>query len=286
MGRVPKVMGILNVTPDSFSDGGRFATIDAAVERGWQLHADGADVLDIGGESTRPGAPPVDPQTQCDRVVPVIERLAKRLDVVISVDTASAAVARAAADAGAEIINDVTGLRSDPAMTALAAATKMGVCVMHMLGTPQTMQDDPTYDDVVAEIEHYLTQRYHSLLAAGIDREAICLDPGIGFGKTHEHNMRLIAATPRFCRIGRPLLIGHSRKGFIGKLIRNRFGIDQIRPDQLTAATLGVSMALAATGAHVLRVHDVRETVDALTTFAQRRRRPPQNRQTVGIAAK
>ncbi len=267
MPRRPLVMGIVNVTPDSFSDGGRFATIDLAVDHALRLVDDGADLLDIGGESTRPGSVAVDARTERDRVVPVIERLAKQVSVPISIDTSKASVASAAHDAGAEIINDVTGLESDREMMSLAARTTMGVCAMHMRGTPQTMQDDPTYEDVVTEILHYLIQRDEALVAGGIRPEAICLDPGIGFGKTHQHNFQLIAATSTFAALGRPLLIGHSRKGFIGKMVRDRYGVKTVRPDQLTAATLGVSLALAVAGANVLRVHDVRETVEALMLF-------------------
>jgi len=253
------VMGILNVTPDSFSDGGRHLEPGVAVEAALRMAADGADIIDVGGESTRPYSVPVDAREETARVLPVIERLADQLSIPISIDTSKAAVARAAIDAGAEIINDVTGLTVDGEMPPLAARTGVGVCVMHMRGTPQTMQDEPRYDDVVAEIETYLVGRRNACLEAGIRRDRICLDPGIGFGKTHSHNWTLAAATSRFVSLGSPILIGHSRKGFIRKAV----GKDH---DPL-AATIGVTLAVAASGAHVIRVHDVRETVDALTTF-------------------
>nr|WP_145392147.1 dihydropteroate synthase [Stieleria neptunia] len=253
-------MGILNVTPDSFSDGGRHDDPRAAIELALQMQADGADIIDIGGESTRPYSDPVTANEELARVLPVIAGLAGRLSIPISIDTSKAAVAKAAIDAGAEIINDVTGLEGDAAMPALAADAQVGVCVMHMKGTPQTMQDDPTYDDVVEEIYQYLQQRMEFCLGAGLRRERVCLDPGIGFGKTHEHNLRLLQRTARFCELDAPILIGHSRKGFIGKLLGDKTA-------DRTAATLGVSLAVAAAGADIIRVHDVKPTVDALTLF-------------------
>lgn len=250
-------MGILNVTPDSFSDGGRHNDTDAAIERALEMEADGADIIDIGGESTRPYSDPVATDEELQRVLPVVSGLAGRLSIPISIDTSKAAVAGAAIDAGAEIINDVTGLEGDPAMPKLAAMAKVGVCVMHSKGTPQTMQDDPTYENVVEEIFQYLRQRLEFCLAAGIRNACICLDPGIGFGKTHEHNLELLRHTARFCELDAPILIGHSRKGFIGKVLGDK------NADR-TAGTLGVSLAVAAAGADVIRVHDVRPTVDAL----------------------
>ena len=258
--RRPLVMGILNVTPDSFSDGGRHNDPGAAIELALQMQTDGADIIDIGGESTRPYSDPVAADEELDRVLPVIAGLAGRLSIPISIDTSKASVAKAAIDAGAEIINDVTGLEGDAAMAALAADAQVGVCVMHMKGTPQTMQNDPTYGDVVEEIYQYLRQRMEYCLAAGLRRERICLDPGIGFGKTHEHNVRLLQRTARFCELDAPILIGHSRKGFIGKLLGDKAA-------DRTAATLGVSLAVAAAGADVIRVHDVKPTVDALKLF-------------------
>ncbi|QDV84422.1 Dihydropteroate synthase [Stieleria magnilauensis] len=256
----PLVMGILNVTPDSFSDGGRHNDPRAAIELALQMQTDGADIIDIGGESTRPYSDPVAADEELDRVLPVIAGLAGQLSIPISIDTSKAAVAKSAIDAGAEIINDVTGLEGDAAMAALAADAQVGVCVMHMKGTPQTMQNDPTYGDVVEEIYQYLRQRMEYCLAAGLRRERICLDPGIGFGKTHDHNVHLLQRTARFCELDAPILIGHSRKGFIGKLLGDKTA-------DRTAATLGVSLAVAAAGADIIRVHDVKPTVDALKLF-------------------
>ncbi|WP_145222693.1 dihydropteroate synthase [Planctomycetes bacterium TBK1r] len=253
-------MGILNVTPDSFSDGGRHNDPRAAIELALQMQTDGADIIDIGGESTRPYSDPVAADEELDRVLPVIAGLAGQLSIPISIDTSKAAVAKSAIDAGAEIINDVTGLEGDAAMAALAADAQVGVCVMHMKGTPQTMQNDPTYGDVVEEIYQYLRQRMEYCLAAGLRRERICLDPGIGFGKTHDHNVHLLQRTARFCELDAPILIGHSRKGFIGKLLGDKTA-------DRTAATLGVSLAVAAAGADIIRVHDVKPTVDALKLF-------------------
>ncbi|MEO1616556.1 MAG: dihydropteroate synthase [Planctomycetota bacterium] len=253
-------MGILNVTPDSFSDGGKHQDASVAIETALRMEEDGAAIIDIGGESTRPYSDPVAVEEELDRVIPVIEGLRDRLGIPISIDTSKSAVAAAAIDAGAEIINDVTGLEVDPAMASLAASRAVGVCVMHMRGTPQTMQDDPHYEDVVGEIESYLRQRLDFCLAAGIARDRICLDPGIGFGKTHGHNLELMQNTERFAAFDVPVLIGHSRKGFIGKIIGDK------QADRM-AGTLGVSLAAAAKGADVLRVHDVRETVEALKLF-------------------
>ena len=256
----PLVMGILNVTPDSFSDGRRHHVPSDAIEPATQMQADGADIIDIGGESTRPYSDKVAIDEELNRVMPVIRGLAGRLDIPISIDTSKAAVARAAIEAGAEIINDVTGLESDPEMVSLAPESHVAVCVMHMQGTPQTMQDDPRYDDVVQEIFDYLQRRLEFCLAAGIRKASICLDPGIGFGKTHEHNLELIRGTDRFCQLDVPILIGHSRKGFIGKVLGDK------NADR-TAGTLGVSLAVAAAGADIVRVHDVKPTVDALKLF-------------------
>ncbi len=276
IGRRPLVMGILNVTPDSFSDGGRFVapgqqltssqTLELAVEAALKMQADGADLIDIGGESTRPYSDPVDADIEIERVVPVIERLADRLAIPISVDTSKATVANAAIQAGAEIVNDVSGLEGDPEMPAVVVESLAGVCVMHMQGNPQTMQDDPSYGDVVEEIERYLLARRQACLDLGIEPERICLDPGIGFGKTHDHNLTLLRATSRFASLGSPILIGHSRKGFIRKVLdRNeRCSKDDYNP---MAGTLAVSLAVAAAGAHVIRVHDVAETVQALDLF-------------------
>lgn len=259
-GRVPWLMGIVNVTPDSFSDGGRFFDPRAAVEHGLRLAADGAEMLDVGGESTRPYSTPVEPREEMRRVIPVIAALAAQAAIPISVDTSKAAVAREALAAGAEIINDVTGLAGDPEMLDVAAASGAGVCAMHMQGTPQTMQDRPHYTDVVAEILQYLESRRDAFLGAGIAADRICLDPGIGFGKTHEHNLTLLARCGEFHRLGTPLLVGPSRKGFIAKIIGNK---DADR----TAGTVGVCLALARHGIQVLRVHDVAATRQALQLF-------------------
>jgi len=259
--QLPWVMGILNVTPDSVSDGGKHASTDAAVAAGLAMVDDGAAIIDVGGESTRPYSQSVSLQEELDRVLPVIERLVARVPVPISIDTNKAAVAQAAVAAGAEIINDISGLQGDPDMQTIAAQCGVGVCVMHMRGTPQTMQDDPQYADVVSEIYQYLQQRREECVAAGIRRERICLDPGIGFGKTHAHNIELLRATRRFTELGCPLLIGHSRKGFIRKLLGPR-------ASDLDIGTLGVSLAVAAAGADVIRVHAVKPTVDALRLFA------------------
>jgi len=256
----PLVMGILNVTPDSFSDGGRHYRIEDAVTAAMQMAHDGADIIDIGGESTRPYSSPVAADDELARVVPVIEQLVRRIQIPISIDTSKASVARAAVAAGAEIINDVTGLEGDPEMAEVASSTGVGVCVMHMRGTPQTMQDDPQYDDVVDEIDDYLRQRLDWCINQGIQQDRICLDPGIGFGKTHAHNLLLLRATRRFAAIGAPLLIGHSRKGFIGKVIGDSTA-------ERDAGSIGVSLAVAAAGADVIRVHAVKPTVDALRLF-------------------
>jgi len=254
-------MGIVNVTPNSFSDGGKYLDVSRAIEHGLRLADEGADILDIGGESTRPYSDPVETEEEIRRVVPVVEGLAKKTQVPISIDTSKAAVARAALDAGAEIINDVTGLESDPAMLPLAVETATGVCAMHMQGTPQTMQDDPQYEDVVRDIHKYLANRRDALLAAGVARERICLDPGVGFGKTHEHNLQLMRGCQEFHNLGCPLLVGHSRKGFLGKLLQDK-------ESDRTASTVGAAVALAQQGVQVIRVHNVRPAREAVLAFA------------------
>jgi len=256
----PALMGIVNVTPDSFSDGGQFDSAAAAVDHALQLVDDGAAMLDIGGESTRPYATEVSTPEELNRVIPVIELLAKQTTVPISIDTSSAAVARAAIDAGAEIINDVTGLTHDSEMPDVAASTNVGVCVMHMQGTPQTMQDDPQYDDVITEIHEYLQGRLDQLIEQGIEQSRICLDPGIGFGKSHQHNLQLLKSCHRFHTLAAPLLVGHSRKGFIAHVLNDR-------ECERTSGTIGTSIALALQGVQILRVHDVAEVQRALTMF-------------------
>jgi dihydropteroate synthase len=253
-------MGIVNVTPDSFSDGGKYFGVDAAVAHATQLAADGADLLDIGGESTRPYSEPVATDEELRRVLPVVEQLTRQLSIPISIDTSKASVARAAISAGAEIINDVTGLEGDPDMVRLAAESGAGVCAMHMQGTPQTMQDDPAYADVVAEVFDYLRQRRNTLVAAGVRPEKICLDPGIGFGKTHEHNITLMSHCYKLHSLGCPLLVGHSRKGFLAKLIGDK------EADR-THATVGAALGLAVQGVQIVRVHDVRPVREALLAF-------------------
>lgn len=256
----PKLMGIINVTPDSFSDGGQFTETSVAVDHGLRLVAEGADILDIGGESTRPYSTAVELSEELRRVLPVVQTLAEQAGVPISIDTSKAKVAAEAISAGAEIINDVTGLEGDPDMIRVAVETGAGVCAMHMQGTPQTMQDDPRYDDVVEDIFVYLRQRRDVLQADGIAADRICLDPGVGFGKTHQHNLTLVAGCGRYHELGCPLLVGHSRKGFIGKVLGDN---DRDR----TAGTMAVSLALARQGIQLLRVHDVRCTADALRLF-------------------
>jgi dihydropteroate synthase len=258
--RRPLLMGIVNVTPDSFSDGGQFLDVDAAVAHGRALADAGADLLDIGGESTRPRAKPVSDKEEIARVIPVIRRLVDEIEVPISVDTRKACVAQAAIDAGAEIINDISGLAGDPQMVGVAAATGAGVCVMHMQGTPETMQNNPTYTDVVADVHHYLRERRDALVAGGVARERICVDPGLGFGKTYEHNLALLLSCHALHALGCPVLVGHSRKSFLGKLLGNE------QADR-TPATIGVALALAEQGVQLLRVHDVRPVREALLAF-------------------
>jgi dihydropteroate synthase len=265
--RRPLVMGIVNVTPDSFSDGGRHADVEAAVAHGLKLVADGADLLDVGGESTRPYSTPVDAEEEWRRVGEVVHRLAREAGVPVSIDTSKAAVAAQAVAAGAEIINDVTGLEGDPDMVRVAVESGAAVCAMHMQGTPQTMQVAPRYDDVVAEIHGYLRGRRDALVAAGIPLERICLDPGIGFGKTHEHNLTLLAAAGRFLDLGAPILVGHSRKGFIGKAIERQLG----RPATVAerdAGTAAGACRLAAAGIQIVRVHAVGIVRAALALYA------------------
>jgi dihydropteroate synthase len=258
--RRPLIMGIVNATPDSFSDGGKYFDADAAVARALQLATDGADILDIGGESTRPYSERVATDEELRRVLPVIEQLVRQLSIPISIDTSKAPVAREAITAGAEIINDVTGLEGDHEMVGLAAETGAGVCVMHMQGTPQSMQDNPRYENVVAEVFEYLQARRNSLVSAGIRPDRICLDPGIGFGKTHEHNLALMSHCYEFHSLGCPLLVGHSRKGFLAKLIGDK------EADR-TYATAGAALGLAVQGVQIIRVHDVRPVREALIAF-------------------
>ena len=267
-------MGIVNVTPDSFSDGGKYHQRDAAIAHALQLAKFGAGILDVGGESTRPYSDAVSVDEELNRVVPVIESIVKQTDVPVSVDTSKADVAAAAIAAGAEIINDVTGLTGDPEMMNVAVSTGAGVCAMHMQGTPQTMQDDPQYDDVTEDVLKYLMLRKKALLTAGIERERICLDPGIGFGKTHQHNWQLMRDVERFHETGCPVLVGHSRKGFIGKSFIGKtldsdqtnqaHQVDEANAIDLDARTLGLSVMLALAEIQVIRVHEVQRTVQAI----------------------
>jgi len=252
------IMGVLNVTPDSFSDGDEFLSTDKAVERGLQMAAEGAHIIDVGGESTRPGSQPITADEELRRVLPVIEDLRRKLDVAISIDTSKAEVARAAIEAGASVVNDVTGGRGDEQMLPLIAETKSGLIVMHMQGTPPTMQIQPRYADVVAEISEFFRQQYARAIGLNIDPMAIAFDPGIGFGKTLEHNLELLAQLERLRTQDRPLVVGVSRKSFLGKLI----GSPEIR-DRLVPG-VALSAILRARGADVFRVHDVKENVYAL----------------------
>jgi len=254
----PKLMGVVNVTPDSFSDGGRFLDPEAAIAHGLELAEAGAEILDVGGESTRPGAEPVGVEEELGRVVPVIQGLQGSR---ISVDTSKAAVAAAALDAGAEIVNDVTALRGDPGMAGLCAERDATVVLMHMLGEPRTMQRDPRYDDIVADVKAFLAERLEAAVAAGIAEERVWLDPGIGFGKTGAHNMELLRRLGELRELGRPLVIGTSRKSFIGK-------VDGSPADQRLGGTIASSVLAAAEGADVLRVHDVAEMRQALAVAA------------------
>lgn len=258
--RRPLLLGIVNVTPDSFSDGGRYLNVDAALDHARSLVADGADLLDVGGESTRPGAAPVSEAEEADRILPVIRVLAGELAVPISVDTRKAGVARAAIEVGAEIVNDISGCEGDSQMIDVVGEAGVGVCVMHMQGTPETMQRNPEYGDVVTEVRDYLRGRRDALVAAGVKPERICVDPGIGFGKTYEHNLALLESCHKLHALGCPVLVGHSRKSFLGKLIGDP------NADR-TAATVGVALSLASQGVQILRVHDVRPVCEALLAF-------------------
>jgi dihydropteroate synthase len=252
------IMGVLNVTPDSFSDGGEFLTADKATERGLQMAAEGAHIIDVGGESTRPGSQPVTAEEELRRVIPVIENLRPTVDVPISIDTSKAEVARAAIQAGASIVNDVTGGRGDDQMLPLVAETKSAFIIMHMQGTPRTMQIEPRYTDVVAEISEFFRQQYARAIGLSIDPMAIAFDPGIGFGKTLEHNLELLAHLELLRAHDRALVVGVSRKSFLGKLIGSPKISDRLVPG------LALTSLMRARGADVFRVHDVKENVCAL----------------------
>lgn len=258
----PLVMGIVNVTPDSFSDGGQFLSTDAAIAHGLALAAQGADILDVGGESTRPGAASVPADEERQRVVPVVLALAERARVPISIDTSKADVAKACLDVGAAIVNDVTALTGDPAMLAVVRESRAGAVLMHMQGTPATMQRAPHYGDVVAEITTYLRERMAELQQQGIAAEQLAIDPGIGFGKTSAHNLEILGRLGEFGVLGRPLCLGVSRKGFLGRLLNQR------PPAERLAGSIAAALfARARHAVQILRVHDVQETRDALTIF-------------------
>jgi dihydropteroate synthase len=248
-------MGVVNVTPDSFSDGGRYLDAQAAIAHGEEHLRDGAEILDVGGESTRPGAEPVGEAEELRRVVPVIAALAR--EGTVSIDTSKAAVAAAAIDAGATMLNDVTALRGDSEMATVCAERGVGIVLMHMPGSPRTMQDNPSYDDVVDDVKAFLAARIEHAVDAGIAEEQLWLDPGIGFGKTLEHNLELLRRLGELQALGRPLVIGASRKSFIGK-------VDGSAVDERIGGSLASAVLAAAEGADVLRVHDVAETAQAL----------------------
>lgn len=257
LGERTLVMGILNVTPDSFSDGGNFSDPSAAVDRALEMVAQGADIIDIGGESTRPGAEPVSLTAEIERTAPIIEQIRKQSGVFISIDTMKAEVALRALGAGADIINDVSAFEADPAMAGIAAENGAGVVLMHMKGSPKTMQDRPDYADVVAEVGAYLRGRLDFAEQHGVRRDRMVVDPGIGFGKTVEHNLDLLRKLPVLAECGSPILIGASRKNFIGTVTgRNN-------PTERCAGSLGAATWAAVHGAHILRVHDVIDTCDA-----------------------
>jgi dihydropteroate synthase len=275
LGHRTAVMAVLNVTPDSFSDGGRFYAEEKAVDQGRKLASEGADILDVGGESTRPFSDPVSEKEEIRRVVPVIRRLAAEVPVPISIDTTKAAVAREALGAGATMINDVGALRLDPELARVAAERGVPVILMHMLGTPKTMQVSPDYGDVLGEIGQFLEEAVHRAVGAGIARERVVVDPGIGFGKTVEHNLRILAGLDRLAGLGYPILVGVSRKAFIRKILGRKTGSEPApdAPETAWGTQAAVAAAVMA-GAHIVRVHDVAETrataalVDALRAAA------------------
>ena len=255
----PRIMGVVNVTPDSFSDGGRYLDPGAAVEHGAALAAEGAAVLDVGGESTRPGAQPVGREEELGRVLPVVRGLAERVpDAVLSIDTTKAEVARQAVVAGATVVNDVTALRGDPELVEVVAGAGVGCCLMHMLGEPRTMQDAPRYDDVVSEVKAFLERRLEFAVGRGVAEQGIWLDPGIGFGKTAAHNLELLARLDEIVALGRPVVVGTSRKSFLGRLAGGRDA------DHRLPGTIATNVLALERGASVFRVHDVAAVADAL----------------------
>lgn len=255
----PHVMGILNVTPDSFSDGGRYTDLDAALQRALQMQAAGASLIDIGGESTRSGATKVSVQQELDRVAPLVEMIARECDIIISVDTSTPEVMRESARLGAGLINDVRALQRDGAVAA-AVATGLPVCLMHMRGDPQTMQDEPHYDDVAGEVAQFLRERIDVCLAAGIGAERIILDPGFGFAKNTQHNYELFKRLPQLLELQYPVLVGVSRKSMIGNILNKPV-------DQRLYGSLALAVMALERGAKILRVHDVEQTMDVLNIF-------------------
>jgi dihydropteroate synthase len=261
LGRRPLVMGIVNVTPDSFSDGGRYASVENATAHALHLVEDGADLLDIGGESTRPGADPVPLEEELCRVLPVVQALASQITVPISIDTSKAGVARRCLEAGAAIINDVTSL-ADPEMKGVVRDFQAGVILMHMQGVPKTMQMAPHYDSVMDDLMTFFRERLRLALSAGIPESCIVLDPGIGFGKTGQHNLEILARLEELSRLGRPICLGVSRKAFIGKIL------DRPSEDRLPGSLAAILYAQGRAAVHIVRVHDVRQTRDAVSLFA------------------
>jgi dihydropteroate synthase len=257
LGPTTLVMGVLNVTPDSFSDGGRFLHHEAAVARGVAMAQEGAAILDVGGESTRPGSEAVTVEEELGRVVPVIKRLAAEVDMPISIDTRKPEVARAALDAGAVVVNDVSGAR-EPGMVEVVAASGAGLVLMHMLGEPRTMQVEPRYEDVVREVRAYLAERIDAAESAGVRRERVAIDPGLGFGKTYEHNLELMRNVDAFLDLGVAVVVGPSRKSFIGTALGDAPVGERLE------GTIGAAAWMAGRGAHVVRVHDVAPVVRAL----------------------
>ncbi len=267
IGRRPLIMGIINVTPDSFSDGGLFASVETAVTHGLTLIQEGADLLDIGGESSRPGAVPVELDEEIRRVLPVVEQLAKQTSARISIDTYKAETARLGLAAGAQIINDITGLSGDSGMVEVVRKGRAGVILMHMQGTPPTMQLNPHYGDVVEDISHFFEERLQDLTGQGIAKEQITFDPGIGFGKTREHNLEILARLSEFQRLGRPLCLGTSRKGILGQVLK--------RPvhERLAGSLATLLYAMGQGAVQIVRVHDVAQTRDAITVFEESQKR-------------
>jgi dihydropteroate synthase len=270
-GERPAVMGVVNVTPDSFSDGGRYLDPDAAIARGLELVAEGADLLDIGGESTRPGATPVAAADERARVLPVVAELAANAGVPVSIDTTKAAVAAAALEAGATVVNDVSAGLADPDMLGVVAAARAGYVAMHMRGEPRTMQTDPRYGDVVGEVGEFLLARLEAARASGIDSGALCADPGIGFGKTAHHNLVLLARISELVeRVDVPVLVGTSRKAFIGSLLAGTSS-SGVPPDDRDAGTLATVVWAVDHGVALVRVHAVRPAVDAVRLWSEMR---------------